>query len=408
MLSVAEAKQRLLDQLPICQLEIIELKHAPGRVIAEDIVSDIASPRFDNSSMDGFAVKSADLRTASETKPVVLQVVGDIPAGTTSDQTLRSGQTMRIMTGAALPPGADSVVPVEHTDAEFGQPGVAIPAKVQVKLTVKQGQFVRLAGEDFKAGDGLIGAGTRIRAQEAGLLALLGKNQLPVFRRPHVAILSSGDELQPVDQPLIAGKLRETNSISLFTLVESCGGEPIILGIARDNLLDVTTHLDKAVDAGVDLILSSAGVSVGAFDFLREAVVKSGSMDFWKVNMRPGKPFAFGNYRGIPYIGLPGNPVSSFVGFEVFLRPALNKMAGVINWSRLIIKSTLMEKVTSDGRESFLRVHLDSTRENLAVHLTGHQGSGNLYSLVQANALMRVPAGVTELSVGSQVEVWPL
>ena len=408
MLSVAEAKQRLLDQLAVCGVETIELKYSPGRVIAEDIVSDIASPRFDNSSMDGFAVQSADLQTASDTEPVVLQVVGDIPAGTASDQALRSGQAMRIMTGAALPPGADSVVPVEHTDAEFAKPGVEIPINVQVKRAAKSGQFIRPAGEDFKAGDKLIGVGTRIRAQEAGLLALLGKTQLSMFRKPRVALLSSGDELLPPDQPLTAGKIRETNSISLSALVESCGAEPLFLGIARDNLQDITIHLDKAIDAGVDLILSSAGVSVGAFDFLREAVVKKGSMDFWKVNMRPGKPFSFGSYRDIPYIGLPGNPVSSFVGFEVFLRPALNKMAGVTNWSRLIIKSTLKENVTSDGRESFLRVHLDSIGESLAVHLTGHQGSGNLYSLVQANALMRVPAGVTELSVGSQVEIWPL
>lgn len=408
MLSVEAARNRLLDAMSICGMESVHLRDVFGRVVAQDILADIASPRFDNSSMDGFAVQAADTQGASENNPIRLEVVGDIPAGRTIEQVMKTGQTMRIMTGAALPAGADAVIPVEDTDAPVAQPGAALPAKVHVKRAMKAGDFVRLAGEDFRVGEVLISAGTRIRAQEAALLAMLGKNEIAVNRKPRVAILSSGDELLPPEAQMTPGKIRETNSISLAALVESCGAEPLLLGIARDRLQDVIAHLDKGVDSGADLILSSAGVSVGAFDYLREAVVKNGDLDFWKVNMRPGKPFAFGHYRGIPYVGLPGNPVSSFVGFEVFLRPALHKMGGVKDWSRLILQAILEANLTLDGRESYLRVHMEVGEESIVVHLTGHQGSGNLYSLVQANALLRVPAGETELSFGSQVEVWPL
>lgn len=408
MLSVTEARQRLLDALPICGVETSQLRSVDGRVLAEDIVADIASPRFDNSSMDGFAVQSLDTQGAGEKTPKQLDVVGDIPAGMATEAFLKPGQAMRIMTGAALPAGADAVIPVEDTDAPVAQPDAALPTYVQVKRAVKAGDFVRTAGEDFRAGDHLISRGTRVRAQEAALLALLGRTEINVYRRPRVAILSSGDELLKPEEPTAPGKIRETNSVSLTALVKSCGADAVWLGMARDNLQDVIMHLDAGVDAGVDLILSSAGVSVGAFDYLREAVVTNGDLDFWKVNMRPGKPFAFGHFRGVPYVGLPGNPVSSFVGFEVFLRPALNKVSGVKSWSRLSLRATLTEAITSDGRESYLRVHLDSGKQGLVVHLTGHQGSGNLYSLIQANALMRVPAGETELSLDSQVEVWPL
>jgi molybdopterin molybdotransferase len=408
MLSVTEATQRLLAKLPVCGVETLALQDIFGRVLAEDIFADVASPRFDNSSMDGFAVKAEDTRTSTEGRPIVLEVVGDIPAGTTSDAVLMAGQAMRIMTGAPIPAGADAVVPVEDTDAQAAVAGTALPSKVQVKRAMRFGEFIRPAGEDFKAGDLLVKFGTRIRAQEVALIAMQGKSEHSVHRKPRVGILSSGDELLAPGEAWQPGKIRETNSFSLAALVKSCGAEPIMLGIAHDTLEDIVAYLDKGVEASADLILSSAGVSVGAFDYLREAVTRNGELDFWKVNMRPGKPFAFGNYRGVPYVGLPGNTVSSFVGFEVFLRPALNQMAGVKDFARLKINAQLKENASSDGRESFLRVFLDTAAGPASVHLTGHQGSGNLYSLVLANALMHVPAGVTNLSVGSQVEVWPL
>jgi molybdopterin molybdotransferase len=315
---------------------------------------------------------------------------------------------MRIMTGAAMPRGANAVVPVEDTDATVALAGATLPAAVEVRRSLGAGDYVRPAGEDFHKGDVLLEAGSRLRAQDLGLLAMLGRGELQVYRKPRVAILSSGNELLTVGETLSAGKIYETNSYALSALVESCGAEPILLGIARDELQDVKAHLERAVESGADLILTSAGVSVGAFDYLREAVLSEGSLDFWKVNMRPGKPFAFGAFRQVPYVGLPGNPASAFVGFEVFVRPALQKMAGVKNWRRPTVMGRLMENVNSDGRESYLRVRINRQKEVPEILLTGHQGSGNLYSLVRAEGLMVVPAGETVCSVGSQMEVWPL
>lgn len=408
MLSVAEARQRLLDALPVCGTETAHLGTVLGRVLAEDILADAGSPSFDNSGMDGFAVKAADTRGASAEKPRWLDVVGDIPAGKASDTALKAGQAMRIMTGAPVPAGADAVVPVEDTDVYPMQPGAPLHTRIQVMRAAEPGASIRPAGEDFRAGEVLLRAGVRIRAQEAALLAMVGKVEVSVYKKSRVAILSSGDELLNPGEPLQPGKIRETNSISLGALIESCGAEFVPLGIAKDNLEDVVAHLERGVASGANLILSSAGVSVGAYDYLREALTGNGGLHFWKVNMRPGKPFTFGDYRSIPYVGLPGNPVSSFVGFEVFLRPALNKMGGVRSWSRLTLPATLMDDASSDGRETYFRCYLESGEKGLTARLTGHQGSGNLYSLVQANALLRVPAGAKEVSRGSQVEVWPL
>ncbi len=408
MLSVSEALQRLLTALSITSVETVPLADAASRVLAEDVVADIDSPRFDNSSMDGFAVRAADLAGAGNGKTTMLTVAGDIPAGKFIDATLQSGQAMRIMTGAAMPAGADAVTPVEDTDAPVAQAGAPLPEQVQVNRALKPGDYVRPAGQDFRAGDVLLKAGSRLRPQDLALLAQLGKNQLRAYSKPRVAIFSSGDELLPVDQPLAPGKIHETNSYALAALVQSCGAKPIRLGVAKDDLADVKAHLDRAVSEKADLILSSAGVSVGAYDYLRDAVASDGALDFWKVNMRPGRPFTFGDYREVPYIGLPGNPASAFVGFEVFVRAALHKLGGVPNWQRRSLKAKLAEPVESDGRESYVRVKVKEQDDGLNIYLTGHQGSGNLYSLVQADALMRVPAGVTNLAANSLQEIWLL
>ncbi|MEX1143527.1 MAG: gephyrin-like molybdotransferase Glp [Anaerolineales bacterium] len=408
MLSVTEARRRLLSALPVCEAETVPLSKAGQRVLAEIVAASVDSPRFDNSSMDGFALRAADVEAASADRPVRLKVIGDLPAGAAFTGSVERGQAMRIMTGAAMPAGADVVAPVEDTDAPVAQAGAALPGAVEVRRSLKAGDYVRPAGEDFREGDVLLEEGSRLRAQDLALLAMLGRGEFMAYRKPRVAILSSGNELLTVGQTLSAGKIFETNSYALSALVESCGAEPVLLGIARDEMGDVKTHLERAVDSGADLILTSAGVSVGAFDYLREAVLSEGSLDFWKVNMRPGKPFAFGAYRQVPYIGLPGNPASAFVGFEVFVRPALQKMAGVRNWSRQALVGRLLESVTSDGRESYLRVRINRRNDVPEILLTGHQGSGNLYSLVRAEGLMVVPAGETLCSAGSQVEVWPL
>ncbi len=408
MLSVSEARERLLDALKVCDVESIPLSQASLRVLAEAVSANMDSPRFDNSSMDGFALRATDVENASAAHPMRLAVIGDVPAGVAFEGLIQAGQAVRIMTGAAMPPGADAVVPVEDTNAPVALAGAALPEEVEVRRALKPGDFVRPAGQDFRKGDELLAAGDRLRPQDLALLAMLGKGELKVYRKPRVAILSSGNELLPVGQSLSPGKIYETNSYALAALVESCGAEPVLLGIARDELQDVKAHLDRAVDSGADVILTSAGVSVGAFDYLREAVMSQGELDFWKVNMRPGRPFAFGTYRRIPYIGLPGNPASAFVGFEVFVRPALQKMAGAKNWTRQTLKGRLLEDVSSDGRESYLRVQINRQNEGPEILLTGHQGSGNLYSLVRADGLIVVPAGVTQCPAGSQMEVWLL
>lgn len=408
MLNVKEAQKQLLEALDVVYAEKAPLREAHARVLAEDIAAALDSPPFSNSSMDGFAVRAADIQTASEEKPVKLEVAGDIPAGRPSSAALKAGEAMRIMTGAPIPEGADAVIPMEDTDADGRGADAPLPERVQVRRAVEAGAYVRVQGEDYQAGAVLVAAGRRVRPQEAALLAMQGKAQVEVFRRPRVALFSSGDELVAVDEPLNSGQIRETNSYSLAAQAESCGAEVLGLGIAPDELEAIKATLDKAVERDADLILSSAGVSVGAYDYLREALLSDGKLDFWRVNMRPGKPLAFGSYRGVPYIGLPGNPVSAFVGFEVFVRAALHKMAGVLDWERTRVTARLGEEVRSDGRESFLRGVLEGVGEAAKVYLTGHQGSGNLYSLVQANCLLVMPAGIKAMNAGDQVEAWPL
>ena len=240
------------------------------------------------------------------------------------------------------------------------------------------------------------------------MLAMLGQSQVSVFRSPRVAIFSSGDELVPAGEELGPGKVRETNLHVLAALIAMAGCEVVSLGIARDKESAIRALLEQARGAGADAIISTAGVSVGAMDFVRSIIAAEGHLDFWGVNMRPGKPLAVGDYRGIPFIGLPGNPVSAFVGFEVFVRPALMQLAGGRPGERSRVQVILAEAVESDGRESYLRAIVEPGPVGASARLTGHQGSGNLFSLVEANALLLVPAGVKSLPIGSRAEAWML
>lgn len=408
LLDVSEARQSLLEALPILEPEEVPLEKTIGRVLAEQVIAITDLPPFSNSSMDGFAARAEDLQTASRHKPVTLKVVGDLPAGNVTATRLQAGQAMRIMTGAPVPDGADVVVPVEDTDFDHREAGVHAPEQVQVFRALPVGAYVRLAGEDLRRGAIVFSSGHVLRSQDIGMLATLGKPMARVIRRPRVALISTGDELLPVEADLEPGKIRESNSYTLACQVASCGAMPKRLGIVPDEEKAVQAALDRAVEEGADMIVSSAGVSVGAYDFVRSVVEQHGELSFWRVNMRPGKPLVFGHYRQVPFVGLPGNPVSAFVGFEVFLRPALMKMGGVRGWRRVLQRATLQERVTSDGRESYLRGILSEEGGVNHVRLTGHQGSGNLFSLVQANALVIVPAGITALPAGSEVDVWPL
>jgi molybdopterin molybdotransferase len=408
LLSVAEAQKRLLDFFTPLEPENVPLARVCNRVLAKPISSEYDVPLFPNSSMDGFAIQFEDVTHASVDKPKTLSVVADIPAGIEPECTIRSGQAARIMTGAMMPQGADAVIQFEDTDFIVRSPESKMPPTVKISRPVMKGENIRSRGQDFHARDILLQSGKKITPQDVGLISMLGIPVVPVYRKPRVAIFSSGDELLPVEAPLTGGKIHDANSYILVSLVEKVGGEPINLGIVDDHPENIVAFLRRAIANAVDLIISSAGVSVGAFDFVRNVVEQEGRLEFWKVNMRPGKPLAFGHYQGVPFFGLPGNPVSAFVGFEVFVRPALYKLSGITGYMRNTHRARLLEPIESDGRESYLRAVISVDKGKKVVRLTGHQGSGNLYSLVQANALLLVPSGVKSLPAGAEVEYWPL
>lgn len=402
------AQERILSHFHPVETETQPLSACAGRVLAADILSSDLPP-FENSSVDGFAVIARDLVGVSDSSPRTLKVIADIAAGAVIDVALGRGEAVRIMTGAPIPKGADAVIMVEDTDFDSRNPGTTPPTAIKASKAVQVGENLRRRGMDIKAGHKVLFAGQRLRAQDIGLLAMLGVASVSVYRRPRVALLSSGDELIPVESPsLTPGKIRDSNSYVLATLVTEAGCEAMTLGIAPDKQDAVQFMLDQAAGVSADLIISSAGVSVGAFDFVKEVVESHGKLDFWKVNIRPGKPLAFGEYRKVPFFGLPGNPVSAFIGFEVFVRPALGRLCGLKSSERSKIRVRLDEAIESDGRESYLRAIVQEKDGILSAKLTGHQGSGNLLSLVQANALLIVPAGVKSLPTGTQVDAWML
>jgi molybdopterin molybdotransferase len=402
MLSVTEARTRILSHFEAAKDEVIPLTGCADRVLAVDIFAAHDLPPFDNSSMDGFAIRTVD--STAGNSMTTLKVVADIPAGSAPTVILAQGEAARIMTGAQLPEGADAVIPVEDTDFNSRDAGTAAPQTVSFTRTVEAGENVRPRGMDLRAGDVILQKGRRLKPQDLGLLAMLGVAQVQVHKKPRVALLSSGDELLQVDEPLTAGKIHDSNSYALAALIENAGAEVIRLGVAKDTRESVQGLLQKAVRQQVDLILSSAGVSVGAFDFVKEVVETNGRLDFWRVNMRPGKPLAFGEYQGVPFIGLPGNPVSAFVGFEVFVRPVLKRLGGQLDGSNRTVRVRCGEQIESDGRESYLRAKIHIEDGVRVATLTGHQGSGNLLSLVQADALLIIPAGVKCVPVNQEVD----
>jgi molybdopterin molybdotransferase len=394
MLSVEEASERILSNVMRLPAEHIALEQALGRALADDIYTAEDIPHFANSSMDGYAVRAEDVAHASPETPVALTVVMDIPAGAAPDGTLQSGQAARIMTGAALPAGADTVIPVEQSGTEWKQ-GDAVPLAATIHITkpFKQGASVRPIGEDVRTGQLILAAGTIIRASEMGILAGLGQAHIHVVRQPRVAIISSGDELLEIDQPLSLGKIRDMNSYILRSLVTQYGGIPIVIPTASDTLADIRLRLNEAIAHQPDLILSSAGVSVGTADLIRTVLEELGSIGFWRINLRPGKPLAYGHLQNIPFLGLPGNPVSAMVTFDVFVRPMLLKFGGTRDTTP-IIHATLAEDVPSDGRRSYIRVTLKREDGRFIASTTGTQSSGAIMSMVLADGLMIIPENI--------------
>ena len=366
---------------------------ALGRVLAEPIVSRATIPPWPNSSMDGYAVRAQD--TTGE--PVELAVVGKIIAGAMPSRPLRAGESMRIFTGAPLPEGADAVVPQEDVAAD-GQ-------RVTVRGRIVPGAYVRHAGEDVRTGDVVVKPGGVIGAAEVGLLATLGYSQVRVHRRPRVAILSTGNEIADLGTQPGPAQIPNTNTYSLMAQVIEAGGEPVNLGVAPDQLDAITERVYWGL-ASADALVTSAGVSVGELDLVREALEQSGAeLHLWQVSMRPGKPITFGTRSGRPVFGLPGNPVSAMVTFELFVRPPLRRMAGADVIDRPRLRARALEPIANPGsRRGYLRVTLTSDAQGYAARLTGDQGSAILRSMVLADGLA-VVAPDTTIAAGESVDV---
>lgn len=407
-LTVQEALTAVLAGVSVLPAERVALLDGLGRVLAEKVVARDNLPPFANSSMDGYALIAADLAGASMQNPAMLRVVGDVAAGVVPDTMVERGTAVRIMTGAPMPPGADAVVPVEDTNEAWRNRERPLPEQIQVTRAVKSGDYIRHPGEDIEAGQTILEQGHILRPQEVGVLASLGISEVSVIRRPRVAILATGDELLEVDQPLQPGKIRNSNEYTQAAQILALGAIPVRLGIAGDTEAAVRQKLQAGLEANVDLFISSAGVSLGAYDVVKAVLEQEGNVGFWRVRMRPGKPLAYGTYHGVPYLGLPGNPVSAMVSFERFARAAIRKMAGHTRLDRPTVTATVQNEIHSDGRESYIRAIVTSNENGYQALLTGDQGSHIMTSLVKANALLIVPEGVRHLSAGSQLTAWML
>jgi len=393
-----EAQKTVFEATKTLGLEKISLLDAFGRVLGEDIIAARDNPPWDNSAMDGFAVRWEDIKQEHAiTKPVALKVVEDVPAGTVATKTVGPGQAIRIMTGAPIPKGADTVVKVEETE----------PSKDTVKIfkEVERGGNIRPQGEDVKKGDCIIAKGTQIRPAEAGMLAILAKSFVLVYQRPRVAILSTGDELADLDERFDDEKIINSNSYGTAAAVQEAGGIPILLGIAKDQPAALKEKISHGLNA--DILVLSGGVSMGDYDFTKAVFKDLGAeMNFWKLAIRPGQPLAFGKIQGKLAFGLPGNPVSSMVTFEQLVRPAMLKMGGHRSYGRPVVQAVFQEKFSKrTDRRHFLRGILSRENNVLTVRTTGDQGSGILTSMVKANGLIDVPEEVERLNPGDIVNV---
>lgn len=396
MLTVAEASARILAGIQPLPLERLPLLDAPGRVLGTPAVANYTLPHWDNSAMDGYAVLGADVDGATAGQPVKLTVLETIAAGAFATRPITRGCCARIMTGAPLPEGSDGVIRVEDTDG-----GLDV---VEIRNDRDARRNLRPRGEDFVEGQTVLERGTAISPAQIGVLASLGLSAVDVHRRPRVAIAGSGDELVDLDRfaEVLAGrKIVSSNSYTLSALVAAAGGIPQVLGNAADTTESLRALLLRS--AGADLIVTSAGASVGEFDYTRTALASLGAtLDFWKVRMRPGAPIGFGMLGQTPWIGLPGNPVSAMVTFELFTRPVIRRMLGFTRLFRRPVPVVLDEPVTIGARLTHFLRAIVRVREDgrLAAALTGPQGSGILTSMARANALLVVPEDRSRVEAG--------
>ena len=415
MISVEEALERILGHFDVLDAVETPILDALGQVLAEDVVSPFDIPPLDNSAMDGYALRAGSVENATEHSPVLLKVIGTVAAGDISRDEVVEGTAVRIMTGAPIPDGADAIVPFEDTDeVERRSSGQGL-AEIGINIAVRSGADIRPAGQDVRAGERVLERGSVLRAAEVGVLASLGRNTANVVRRPEVAILATGNELLEAGENHEPGKIYDSNSQTVAAGVLRYGGIPRLLGIARDNLESMNEKILQALES--DMVITSAGVSKGDYDMVKDVLAQHGEIDFWSVRMRPAKPLAFGvldagEGRSVPHLGLPGNPVSAMVAFEQFGRAAISKMLGKSVHDKPTVQAVLDEPIyNTDGRRVYARAVV--TRRNGTYHarLTGHQSSNLLTSMARANGLAICPEDLPEKAAGEVVEVqmldWP-
>lgn len=396
MMTVEEARATILQRLAPRPGVELPLAEAAGRVLAAPVRATRTVPPFRNSAMDGYAVRAHDVGPASADRPVRLAVVGEVAAGQVATRSLPPGGAIRIMTGAALPTGSDAVVRIEDTRSYDGS--------VDILASVAAGTYVREAGEDIRAGEEALPAGVAVSPARIGLLASLGIDQVLCHPLPQVAILTTGDELRDPGQALGPGQIVNSNRFSLQAAVRESGASAVDLGAARDRREDLERLIAGA--QGADLLLISGGVSMGSYDLVRDFLAERGQLTFWQVALRPGHQLAFGQVNGVPVLGLPGNPVSTLVAFEVFARPAICVLAGLTAWRRLELRATAEEAMEKGPEvEQYYRGIVRREGARWAVRLTGPQGSHVLRSLALANCLIRIPVGVRRVEPGTPVDV---
>ena len=431
LLSVEAAREAILAGVEPVERERISTDSALGRALAKPVIAAVSLPPWPNSAMDGYAIVAADTGSAREDAPVELEVVGDVRAGAAPDVTVRSGTAARIATGARLPVGADAVVPVELTTpiGSDGQPGPRgrdatgpMPAGCLVHEVVALGGSIRAEGSDLRAGEMLLDAGVAMTASAIALAAGAGVAQVEVYRRPRVGVLATGDEVRRPGEALGTAGIPDANGPGLRAQVAAAGAEAIDLGIASDDLSDVLKRLRGGIEVGADALIVSGGVSVGPYDVVKTAMETIGRVDLWRVAVQPGKPFAFGVTPrpdgGAPILvfGLPGNPVSSAVTFELFVRPAIRRLGGRRDLNRPADRGVLGERVTKGhGRRAFLRVISERDPDGapvrdavgrVSLHLAGGQGSHVISALARADALAIIPETVDSLPAGADVAIW--
>lgn len=399
MLSVKEARNVILSHAKLMGTEELGILFSFGRILAQDIYSQDNIPPFNNSAMDGFAVIAADTKKATRAHPKVLSIVADLAAGYSLKRKLKSNQTVRIMTGAVLPPAADSVIKVEDIQENNGY--------IKIFNPLKKNENVRFLGEDVKKGEKVLEKGISLGPAETGMLAALGVSKIKVYKKPRVGILSTGDELVGIGEKLRPGKIRNSNSYSLYAAILDCGAVPFDFGVVSDKKEKIKNKIRQALKSGIDILLISGGVSVGEYDYVKDVLKESGvDIKFWRVRMRPGKPLVFALLGKTTIFGLPGNPVSSLICFEEFVRPKIMQISGAReNPHRNVYAESLQTIKKKKWLTYFFRVKLEEKNGKLFARLTGPQSSGILKSLVLADGIMVLPEEAEGVKKGDSVQV---